>query len=153
MIWRVVGIASAGAAAGILWMAFIGVPFFLPSYLEVRADLHQAQANLKAHLDSFDTSEDFRDEEGVQCLAAVEAERRYWIAEIERRDASQTRFDTAGTTEPQNDETPLSEPEGGLCPGYDFVSARELHGNTGDRSGPAAGAGSDGPPDMRGERP
>jgi hypothetical protein len=153
MIWRIVGIASAGAAAGILWLTFIGVPFVLPSYLEVRADLRQAQADLKAHRESFDTSETRRDEEGMQCLAAVEAERNYWMAEIERRDARQTRFDRAGTQEPQNDETPISEPQSGLCPGYDFVSARELHGTASDRSSPAAGTGSDGPPDLRGERP
>jgi hypothetical protein len=153
MIWRIVGITSAGAALGILWLTFIGVPFMLPSYLEVRADLRQAQADLKAHRDSFDTSEGFRDEEGVQCLAAVEAERRYWIAEIERRDARQARFDTAGPQEPEHDETPLSEPESGLCTGFDFVSARELHGTASDRSSPTAGTGSDGPPDMRGERP
>ncbi|MFT6474752.1 MAG: hypothetical protein ACJAUS_002477 [Qipengyuania sp.] len=152
MIWRLVGIASAGAAAGILWLTFLGVPFFLPSYLSVRADLEQASADLKAHGVSFDTSETRRDEEGLQCLAAVEAERRYWIAEIERRDARQARFDTAAPQEePEHDEAILSEPHSGLCPGFDFVSARELHGLASDRPGPAAGPDPDGSPDLRGE--
>jgi len=153
MIWRIVGIASAGAAAGMLWMSFIGVPFVLPSYLKVRTDLQQAQADLKAQRESFDSSEDFRDEEGVQCLAAVEAERAYWLAEIERRDARRARFDTAAPQEPEHDETTLSEPESGLCTGFDFVSARELHGDASDRESPAAGTDPDGSPDLRGERP
>tara|TARA_R100001086_G_scaffold231385_1_gene152077 strand:+ start:1332 stop:1790 length:459 start_codon:yes stop_codon:yes gene_type:complete len=152
MIWRIAGIASGGAAVGILWLTFLGIPLLLPSYLSVRADLEQASADLKAHGVSFDTSETRRDEEGLQCLAAVEAERRYWIAEIERRDARQARFDTAGAVqEPEHDETTLSEPESGLCPGFDFVSARELHGDAGDRPGAAAGPDPDGSPDLRGE--
>ncbi len=133
-MWRLAGPAAVGAAIGILWLTFLGVPFIIPSYLSVRADLGQAQADLKATGESFDDSENLRRQEGGQCRDAVEAERDYWLREIRRRDARQAHFDAAGTQETENEEAPLSGPDAGLCDGFDFVSGRELHQ-------PAAGPG------------
>ena len=132
MMLKTLGIGAAlGFVVGVLWLLFVAVPILVPSYLEVRADLKQARANLKAYSDSFDESEGLREAETDQCRAAVEDEANYWRTRLREISARGARFDATPSEEPENAQTPLSGHESGLCDGFEFVPAGQLHNSGG----------------------
>lgn len=134
MIRTLVTGAALGFVVGVLALTFVGLPLPLigqPSYLEVRADLEQARADLKEYSDSFDESEELRGAETDQCRAAVEDEANYWRARLREISARGARFDVTPSEEPENVQSPLSDHESGLCDGFEFVPAGQLHNSGG----------------------
>lgn len=127
-----------GFCLGVLWLLLLGIPFILPSYLSVRLDERQAQADKGAVLESFDTSEERRGEETGQCRKAVEEERNYWQTRIAEMLAAESRFEAPIGEDTGNDETRAHPPQIGRCVDVVLVPDERVRTDP-DRPSPGTG--------------
>jgi len=74
--------ALAGFMAGALWLLAMGVPFILPSWLDLRARVEVREAAAQGQAEAFDASEAIRKDEGVAAIIGVDDERQSCAAEI-----------------------------------------------------------------------
>lgn len=80
------GLGAIGAAMGVLWLLFVGVPFFAPSYLDLAIKHRVAEAAAGAQQARGDAIEDLRKGEAEEAVAATETERSNCEARLAVRD-------------------------------------------------------------------
>ena len=86
MIARLSASFAAGFAAAVLWLVFVGVPWLIPSYLDLAIKHRAAAAAAEAQQDRGDRIEDLRGEEADEARAVAEDERRACDARLAARE-------------------------------------------------------------------
>lgn len=86
MIARIAAPFAAGFAAAVIWLVLIGVPFIVPSYLDLAVDYRTAAGAAGAQLARGDAIEELRGEEAGEAVAVTETERSNCEARLAVRD-------------------------------------------------------------------
>ncbi|MEN0652363.1 MULTISPECIES: hypothetical protein [Hyphobacterium] len=74
-MYRLLAGAAAGFVLGVFALLFVGVPFFVPSWLTLRDRVQTREAAAAGHAEAFDESEGLRSDEGREAIGNVEGER------------------------------------------------------------------------------
>jgi hypothetical protein len=128
-----------GACIGFAFLYWVGVPWFLPPYESVRADLRELQGVAEKVVGVVDEAEDLRAQENAVSVEAVSEERAAHQDEVNRL------LNTITILSAQIQEVEYDESN---CPVRRLIPAHQLHGDQIPRSADVAGEG-DGPPDLR----
>ncbi|WP_412545835.1 hypothetical protein [Maricaulis sp. MIT060901] len=128
-----------GACIGFAFLYWVGVPWFLPPYESVRADLRDLQGVAEKVVGVVDEAEGLRAEENAVSVEAVSEERAAHQDEVNRL------LNTITILSAQIQEVEYDESN---CPVRRLIPAHQLHGDEIPRAADVAGEG-DGPPDLR----
>lgn len=128
-----------GFCIGFGFLYWVGVPWLLPPYESVRADLRDLQGVAQKSTGRIEEAEGLRAQENATSVLAVTEERQ--AHQEERRQLLATISNlSAQIQEVQYDES--------NCPVRRVIPAHQLHGDQIPRAADVAGEG-DGPPDLR----